>query len=86
MLLNTDFVQSALLRRLSDDDPAVLHTLLRLPSLLSLPGGQLVQALVELLARCEQAASGDAEKAVRKAMQANAIMVSGHGLMHIGWH
>ena len=48
------FVQDALLRRLGDDEAAVVDTVLSLPILLHLPGPLLFSALAALLGRCKR--------------------------------
>lgn len=49
---SSTFLQDVLLRRLADDEPAVVTTVLSLPSLADVPGPQLYAALAAVIKAC----------------------------------
>lgn len=63
------FLQDALLRRLADDEPAVVTTVLSLPSLDALPGATLYTALAALVTKSVQVLRIAGRKSEHKAWQ-----------------
>lgn len=60
-------MQDALLRRLADEEPSVVSTVLSLPSLTELPGSALYTALAAILKTCSQVTRTAGRKSEHKA-------------------
>ncbi len=76
-----DFVRAALLRRLADEEPAVVEAALASPSLALLPAGELAQGISRLLLFARQTLEGHAgDKASRKALREVVKKVPSHYL------
>ena len=69
------FLHNALLRRLADQDPTVVHAALSLPVLLQVPSSALYTALSAVMARYTEVVNNQGRKGEHRAWRAVAKMV-----------
>ncbi len=72
---SSTFLQDVLLRRLADDEPAVVSTVLSLPSLAGVPGIELYAALAAVIKACSHVLRVAGRRSEHKAWRAVARKV-----------